>query len=363
MTNRRNLGIDLLRAVAMFFVICQHLLGQGELVVHAEGTGKYWLLSFLQILCFCAVNIYGITTGYLLCEKKFRLSRLAKIWLTTVFWSVAVSCVFFLAVPATRTMNEAVSMFLPILRGRYWFFTAYFVVMLLSPVLNVLIRTLSQRQFRLLFAALFLIFGILPVASFGNENVLRIYSGNHFTWMMVLYLLGGYLRRFPIELKSKKALSAFLLLALAHLFYKFLTVKLGFGNWKDLFLTNCSPLILGEAVCLFLIFQTDFQKLSPTSLAGKLLNFVSPGVYAVYVIHVHPKVFWRTALINLLRPWDSLNGFSVLLLTLAASLAVFLVCVTLDALRQWLFRILRIDDAACSLSDRVEQRIRLLLER
>lgn len=213
----RNPGLDLLRAVSMFFVICQHMIGQGGLIGNAAvGSGKYFFLSFLQILVYCAVDIYGITTGYLLCDKKFRLSRLVKLWLTTVFWSVAVSCCLFILVPEERTFEEAVSMFLPILRGRYWFFTAYFVVMLVSPALNVLLRSLSRRQFHLLFAALFVIFGIVPVGSLGYD-VLRISTGHHFSWMIVLYLVGGYIKGYSAppcgHLRQKKAdrLAAWLL--------------------------------------------------------------------------------------------------------------------------------------------------------
>ncbi|MBQ2854019.1 MAG: acyltransferase [Oscillospiraceae bacterium] len=195
MAKQRDLGLDILRALAMFFVICLHILGQGGLVEQsADGSGKFYFLSFVQILVYCAVDIYGITTGYLLCRKQFRLARLTKLWLTTVFWSVVVSCCFFALVPESRTISEMISMFLPILRGRYWFFTAYFVVILVSPVLNLVIAQLSRRQFHLLFAALFVIFGVVPVCSLGYD-VLRISGGSHFSWMIVLYLIGGYLRK------------------------------------------------------------------------------------------------------------------------------------------------------------------------
>ena len=176
---QRQHGVDALRIVSMLFVIIQHILGQGGVAGAEVASGKDILLRFLQILVYCAVNLYGITTGYLLCRKPFRLARLVKLWLTTVFWSVAVSCVFFVLAPESRTISEMVSMFLPILRGRYWFFTAYVVVMLLSPVLNLVIRSLSRGQFHLLLAVLFLLFGFIPVASLGND-VMRISTGHHF---------------------------------------------------------------------------------------------------------------------------------------------------------------------------------------
>lgn len=358
---QRQIGLDVLRALAMFFVICQHMIGQGGLLGHTDvGTGKYYFLSFLEILVYCAVDIYGITTGYLLCQKKFRLARLMKIWLTTVFWSVAVSCCFFVLVPETRTLSEMVSMFLPVLRGRYWFFTAYFVVMLVSPVLNVVIWNLSKCQFHLLFAALFLIFGVIPVCSLGND-VLRISTGHHFSWMIVLYLIGGYFKRYEhadMPKRSMRWLLMYFLLAVVHLLYSGLMQSVGLGSWKGLFLTYPSPLVLGEAICLFLFFR-DICKATPEdSILGKIMRIVSPGVYSVYVIHVHPLVFWNKGIIGWFRNWDSWGGLQVFGAMLGTAQAVFFACVLLDALRQQLFRILGIDRTVRKLSDRAECWIR-----
>ena len=69
-----NYGIDILRCLSMLFVIAQHLFGQGQIMEYAVGTGlKFWFLSIFQIISHCAVDIFGITTGYLLCTKRFRL--------------------------------------------------------------------------------------------------------------------------------------------------------------------------------------------------------------------------------------------------------------------------------------------------
>ena len=246
--NNRNLGIDLLRALAMFFVVIWHFVGQGGLMEHTEpGSMKFWVLSAVQILTICCVNLYGLTTGYLMCDKPFRLSRVVKLWATTAFWSVAVSCILFLVPPETRTFEEIVSMFLPILRGRYWFFTAYVVVMLLSPVLNLVIRSLTKGQFHLLLAVLFLLFGVIPVGSLGYD-VMRISTGHHFSWMIVLYIIGGYLRRFSPEAGTKKWLAGYFLFAAVHLLYKFAVTAVGMKGFANLLLTYPSPLVVGESV-------------------------------------------------------------------------------------------------------------------
>lgn len=356
----RNPGLDILRALAMLFVVCQHFLGQGGLVSHATTPGKLWFFSFLQILVYCAVNIYGIITGYLLCEKTFRLSRLTKLWLTTVFWSVVVSCCFFLFVPESRTLSEAISMFLPILRGRYWFFTAYFIVMLVSPILNLLIRTLSRRQFHLLFAVLFLLFGIIPIASLGNE-VLRIFGGHHFSWLTVLYLIGGYIKKHVSHGGTRSSfrwLLIYFLLAGLHLAYQFFVVNIGLQNFKNLLLIYPSPFILGEALCLFLFFKDTFQNLSANSFFSKALAFISPGVYSVYIIHLHPLVFWNSNILSLFRNWDNWSAAVIFAALILTSVAIFVICIVLDYLRQQLFRITGIDRTVDHYSDKLEALIR-----
>lgn len=364
---QRNYGIDLLRCLSMFFVILQHLFGQGDLLYHAQdNSAKYFFFSFFQIMAYCAVDVYGITTGYLMCTKQFKLSRLVQLWATTVFWSVAVSCCFFVFVPASRTISEAVSMFLPILRGRYWFFTAYFVVMLLSPVLNHLIRTLNKHQFQLLLVVLLLIFGIIPIGSLGYD-VMRVSGGNHFSWMIALYLIGGYLRvhltsvdTFEHRAKNKWLLGYFTAVAI-HFLYMLAITFVGFPHYGTLMLTCISPLVTLSAVCLFLHFQNLGSNISEQSVLARFLRFAAPGVYAVYIIHVHPLVFWNTELINLLRPWDGYSGILILACALFAAAGVFLACICLDYMRQKLFLGLRIDNAIQRISNRAEAAVRARL--
>ena len=310
------------------------------------------------------MNLYGLPTGYLMCDKPFKLSRVANLWATTVFWSVAVSCVLFALFPETRTIEELVSMFLPILRGRYWFFTAYFVVMLISPVLNLVIRSLTKNQFRLFLAVLFLIFGVIPVASL-RYDVMRISTGHHFSWMIVLYLIGGYIRTNAPILKApaRKYLAGYFLFAAIHLLYKLGTAMVGLQSFSDLLLTYPSPLVVGEAICLFLYFKNAFSGVPKSSVPGKLICFAAPGVYSVYVIHVHPKIYWNTEIIDLFRAWDNWNTVAVCAAIISTAAALFVVCICLDSLRQWLFRNMGIDQLIDKISARIEQRMRILADK
>lgn len=138
-------------------------------------------------------------------------------------------------------------------------------------------------------------------------------------------------------------------------------VSLGLTGFGDLLLTYPSPLILGEAVCLFLYFRETGNKIRSNGAAGKLLAFAAPGIYSVYVIHVHPRVFWSPEIIALFRSWDDWGCVEVLCAMVASALGVFTACVLLDKGRQWLFRRLRVEKAADQVSDWIEKKVRQTL--
>ena len=153
-------------------------------------------------------------------------------------------------------------------------------------------------------------------------------------------------------------LLGYFLFALVHLAYKFLVSAIGLPNFGDLLLTYPSPLILGEAVCLFLFCKNAFRNMSADGFIGKLIRFISPGVYSVYIIHVHPLVFWNKGIIGFFRAWDHLGSVAVFVRLALTSIAVFAVCILLDFLRQHLFRAIGINRIAERWSDKLETLVR-----
>lgn len=365
---QRNIGLDLLRAFAMLLVICGHLLGQGG-VIAAEhvGTAGYAVSNFLNMFSSCAVDCFVIISGYVACKNSFKLSRIIKLWLTVVFWSVVISCAYFAFVPETRTLNEIVSMFLPVIRGRYWFFTAYFVMFMFSPVLNHIISSLSQEKFKLMLFTAFAIFGLVPVLSLGYD-VLRIQQGFEFSWLMILYLIGGYLRVYGIRAEKITHPGIFFAMAIGiaviHIAYKLLIERLtgsllGHPSYGDLFMGYTSPLIVGEAICLFLCFKN--LRIKRDGGWAKLAKFMTPLVFSVYIIHVHPLVFWRS-LEGALAFMASWNPLLMAVAVIGIATAIFAVCILLDYIRLLVFRVLHLPQFADRLGEKITERVYMLIK-
>ena len=90
---KRNYGIDLLRMLSMFMIVNLHVLGQGGAMVRIVGDeAGYYAAWFLETCAYCAVDCYGLISGYVGVNGKFRPARLLELWLQVFFYSSALRC-------------------------------------------------------------------------------------------------------------------------------------------------------------------------------------------------------------------------------------------------------------------------------
>ena len=86
---RRHYGIDLLRICSMLMIVTLHVLSQGGLLRMAQPTDLNYAVGWaVEIACYCAVNCYGLISGYVGVMGRMRLSRILGMWLQVVFYAV-----------------------------------------------------------------------------------------------------------------------------------------------------------------------------------------------------------------------------------------------------------------------------------
>lgn len=75
---QRNRGIDLLRMTAMWMVVILHILNKGGVLAAAaplsagQGTAR-----LLETAAYCAVNCYGLISGYVGVQRLLPVQRCA----------------------------------------------------------------------------------------------------------------------------------------------------------------------------------------------------------------------------------------------------------------------------------------------
>ena len=349
----RNYGIDLLRIVSMFYIVILHALGAGCVLETAEiGSAHYKAAWFLEIWAYCAVDVFGIISGYVgfSPEKKKRsYAPLALLWLQVVFYNAAVAGFYALVQHREIQGAEVLRLLFPVTNNIYWYFTAYFALYFLTPLLGAAVRGLDGRQLKVLLAQIFVIFAVY-------DNVVHrmgMGAGYSLLWLIVLYLIGAILRKCGIgrglsPLGALAGIAALIAVSWLAMLYGPTWEVGGYTLTGQILVSYTSPTIAGAAV----LYVLGAEKLRIPAPLRRLIAFLAPGSFAVYILNCHP-MFWQYTLIG---KFAYLNGGSVP--ALAATVLGFSVCFTgaallLDRVRALLFRALGIDRAVRALDARI----------
>ena len=189
----RNYSLDLLRILAMWMIVCLHILGHGQILEIASAK-NYYLLEVLRFCCVIAVNLYVLISSYFLCTQKFRPSKLLRLYLEVVFYGVIIYLWAVFSGRASLSIgNLLFGCLTPISSKEYWFVSAYAILYLLTPLLNRLIKGLNKRQHLFALLGLLFLFSLWKDAC-PYDNVFNLHDGYSFGWFLILYFLGSFLR-------------------------------------------------------------------------------------------------------------------------------------------------------------------------
>ena len=340
---KRNLGIDLLRMVCMFMIVMLHTLGHGGILGASQmGTSNYAASWFWEIAALCAVNCYALISGYVGCTSKFKYSNIVVLWLQVAFYSVLDTVLIALYYPNVDGMIELELSFYPVTNQRYWYFTAYFAMYFFIPFLNYLINNLEKKMLQRLTISLVLVFSILP--TYAEADIFKLYDGYSAFWLMTMYIIGGYVKKYGIMINLSK-----IKLMLVYLSQILLTWGWKIGNENvlfeikgemetpDKFIRYTSPTLVVAAIALLVLFM----KIDIKRFFGKIVKFMAPMAFSVYLIHDNPLVRMNV-MYGRFSEYATYETWKLFLLIPCTALIIYLICSFADLFRVGLFKLLNI---------------------
>ena len=349
--NGRNYGIDALRVLSMLMIVVMHILGKGGVLGAAPRLGANFLAAaLLETVAFPAVNCYALISGYVGAGGRTRFSRLALLWAQVALYAFVIETVFFITVPGAVSVRALLATLFPAVSGQYWYFSAYFALFLCMPLLNAGMERTPRRILACALGVGFIAFCCLPTL-FGLDGF-RLQSGYTPLWLIYLYALGGYIRRFnPLARVSASKLA---LACAAALIASWLSIpaigmvtlrRSGEASHLTYLLKFNSPLMVIASVCML---ELCLRARIPEG-TKRIIAVLAPLSFSVYLIHTHPLVFER--LIGGRFAVLAAHPMPLMVLEiLLAALCVFASCSAIDAVRLRLFNALR-------LRERLEKRI------
>ena len=257
-TKVRNSNIELLRIIAMTFIVIWHIS------VHAQ-KGELNSHNYIVAFCTTGVNLFILISGYF--GIKLTWKNLLTLISTIVFYNITTIALRWGITNTAPDINSIKSLCAPLRESHWWFINCYFNLMLLSPIINIALDKATKRQLKYFLGAL-LFLSCISGFCFGNS----INQNGYNTFNLVtIYVLGSAIRKFnlPEKISSKKLLLIYFLCTLSLFLCTFKIM------YKSTFYNN--PLVIASAVCLFcLIAKLNFR--------SKAVNYISSFMLPIYLI-------------------------------------------------------------------------------
>ncbi len=351
---RREVGFELLRVLAMILIVTHHFLVHGGLRAGAEaGTVNAHIVWGIDAVSVVAVNCFVLVGAYFASGKPFKFSRVARIWLQVLFYSVGIYVVLGVIGVVDLSSIETLRSALPLLFNRYWFATAYVALLLLSPFLNRGLDTLTPFHHRILVVLLSALmpawFVVLPFLPLDYSSVIDTRHGYSVFWFVYLYVLASYVRR-----HNRRGLSPG---AAALLFFIASGVTAAgpvLSGSLDRLYWYSSPTVLAASLALFLFAKSlDIRE----GVFRRAILGLAPMSFGVYLISDNRMV--RSVLYSrLLDTADYANEPSLVAYLVSWVLLTYLTCVLIDYIRQKVFGALGVERAMHWIDARVRRALR-----
>lgn len=338
----RDSNFELARIVAMMMIVIGHF------VVHGIWEGEFCYPDDLQnplrcisenliySLCVCGVNIFILISGYH--KIRLRLKSFLSLWFLCAFYGLAAAIVNMeTGTPVASALVNSL-----FISNGHWFFKAYLWLLILSPILNAGLDSMTISAFRRFVIILFVL-NCFSGWALNNGNV----NGYNVLHLIFIYILGQWLSREPLvqKFRSQDYFMGFILVsimicAVAVLPLLFMTdSNFGFYHYNN-------PLIVLGSVVLFCGF-------SRLKIQSRSINVIATTVVAALFIQDYIASDWI---------YQSVNGayhngiIPVLVCCVVWFLLIFISAFILENVRLRIFRpmISRLESIADSVQNKKE---------
>ena len=311
-----------------------------------------------------------MVSGFLLIDREFRYSRVIQLWLQVLFYSVGGLIAFSLLIPGSIPKVGSVSFllyFVPAISGRYWYFSAYFVVALFIPFINKALTNLDKKQFQILILTIVFLFSFWQTV--WGQEAFHTNKGISEIWLICMYCCGGYVKRFGAPKKLRRRSYLLIYFAACLLTWSIRTYLAPFVHsagqkasaiadyYNGVLFNYCSPTTVLEAFALLCCFSgLDIRS------EGLKKAAVSMGKYSfgVYLFHMHPLFKSRNIIKSIFRklytPFSlsaKQDAFKLIAILLAVAVLIFAAGIVIDFIRSKIFSLLGIEKTVDKYCDKI----------
>lgn len=326
-TKEKNSRIEILRIVSILMIIVSHCCIHGLSGMNSNLIFNNIILS-LFALGNLGVAIFVIITGYVSVDKKFKVSKIIRLELIILFYSLSLFILTSVILKKELISLELFKSFLPLTFKKYWFMTAYMLLYCLSPFINKFLNVLSKKETIVFILVIIAFVFLIPTITTAD-----LYFNELFQFIG-FYCVGGYIKKHMINNKRIDILifiTSLLMIVLLTSLLVILSNSHNFiSNYKTYFLNRNSIFVLLLATSIFTIV------IKSKPINSKVINIISSSVLGVYLIHDNPgvrEIIWS----HIIPIKHYINNPYLILIIIIASFFIFVSCVIVELFRARIF--------------------------
>ena len=288
MIKKRKSNIELLRIIATILIIMFHYVYKSNYTYQILNINSFIIKSF-YFLGELGVNLFILITGYFHKNIKFSFKKLILLSIEVLFYYLLnIIILFLLGQYKPQNFKSIFLLFFPIILSKYWFITAYILLYLISPYLNIIIDNLSKKKYQKFLILLLTIWSIIPTIFglfFNSSETLLYYT--RFTWLIIIYFTGAYIKNYKIKFidtKSKNIIciiiTTILLILIIIIIYhnRLLFNKIGTMEISYLWTPN--------NIIMFILSISIFNYFINLNISyNKIINTLASTSLGIYMIH------------------------------------------------------------------------------
>lgn len=336
----RNSNYEMLRILSMLLIVmshCDEIFGLSDL--YGDTLGVYKMITdWLHIGGQIGVGCFLLISGYFMVDKKIDLKKILKIWGEVVFYTILIWIIWIIYqlisgdfdwISAADEISYAL---FPVLSGHYWFITAYIILMILSPYINILLQALTKTQYQAFLASCII---ILVLLRGGIPGILAgMFEGRMYP-VILMYIIAGYIKRF-VAMEAGSffkhiciAFSFYILMFMSFYMITYWGLKLKDNSILDMkyfYRELNSPFTVIVCVELFIGFGSLKEQYNKT------INTIAGATLGVYLLHSNRLL--EKGLHILFPLYKEQNPILLILYSLFAVLIIYFMGTVIDLIRK-----------------------------
>ncbi|MDE6474182.1 MAG: acyltransferase family protein [Clostridia bacterium] len=336
----RNVLFDLLRVMAMFFIVIHHIIiydmGFMDVQTGMDLSLKtsYMWSALVDGFVIIGVNIFFLISGWF--SIKLKPQKLFLLFIKVyVYWIIAVLLAMAFKLLSFESFWDGFKFCVSAI-GEYWFVLVYILLCLIAPALNALAKLIVDKKAvkYFIFISVFFFCVIGFVADY-IRPIMGTNSGYSVMWAAVPYLYGRILKLKCNEMKKRKPafwLGLYLLFTIVNYSIVALLIWFEQGQYAWHFYGYNNPLVFLQSICFFMAFVS--AKPVSSQKPSKFISLVAGHTFGVYLLHTKNPLFspYTAYFVNAVGPiWAKL------LLLIPNAILAFAIAVLIDYLYELLF--------------------------